>query len=390
MSRRQTIVFFSLITLLLVTSFTTGYLFRMYLAPKQGEHALLDQAYQILRDTGLKTLPAPPASEYGMIRGMLQAYDDPYTVFVEPTQNELDSNTLQGSFGGVGVQLAYDSAGHVLLYPFPVSPARDAGVQDGDQLLQIDDLKIELNASIDTVQSAIRGPVGQEVVLIVGHAPVYSPQLVRIRRAEIPLPSVTWHLDSSDPTIGVVKINIIAASTAKEIRTAVQDLGSKGATRYIIDLRNNPGGLLDAGVDIARLFLEHGDILSVQYRDKPVTTYKVDQPGELASLPMALLVNENSASAAEIIAGALQAQGRAPLVGNHTYGKDSIQLVFTLADNSSLHVTAAKWWIPNLPYDLSLNGLQPDVEVLPGENTASQDPIIQAAARLLNQKKPQG
>ena len=388
MSRRQTIVFFFLIALLLVTSFTTGYLFRLYLTPKLGEHALLDQAYQILHDTGLKTLPAPPALEYGMIRGMLQAYDDPYTVFVEPTQNELDSNALQGSFGGIGVQLGYDPAGHVLLYPFPVSPARDAGVQDGDQLLQIDDLKIELNASIDTVQSAIRGPAGQEVVLIVGHAPVYSPQQIRIRREEIPLPSVTWHLDSSDPSIGVVKINIIAASTAKEIRNAVQDLTSKGATRYILDLRNNPGGLLDAGVEIARLFLEHGDILSVQYRDKPVTTYTADQPGELASLPMAVLVNENSASAAEIIAGALQAQGRAPLVGNHTYGKDSIQLVFTLADHSSLHVTAAKWWIPNLPYDLSLNGLQPDVEVLPAENTSNQDPVIQAAVSLLNQKNP--
>ena len=137
-----------------------------------------------------------------------------------------------------------------------------------------------------------------------------------------------------------------------------------GTKQFILDLRDNGGGLLTAGVDIARLFLEEGLILEQQYRGEDVESYPVRAPGPYVELPLVLLVNQNTASAAEIVAGALQVYHRAHLVGQPTFGKDTIQLIFNLQDDSSLHVTAARWWIPGIESDLGSQGLQPDIAII--------------------------
>ena len=152
---------------------------------------------------------------------------------------------------------------------------------------------------------------------------------------------------------------------------------------FVIDLRNNPGGLLDAGVNIARLFLKDGDVLAQQYRGQEVETFQVEQPGSLSDLPVVILVNHGSASSAEIIAGALQVHQRAYLVGESTFGKDTIQLVFNLSDSSSMHVTAARWWIPGLEPPVGGNGLQPDVLIDPTASPNDPDPILQAGIETL-------
>ena len=151
----------------------------------------------------------------------------------------------------------------------------------------------------------------------------------------------------------------------------------------MLDLRDNPGGYLTAGVDIARLFLKEGIVMQQQYRDQEVETYEVEKPGPLANIPLAVLINHGSASAAEIAAGALQARKRAPLVGVPSFGKDTIQLVFTLADRSSLRVTAARWWVPGLESPLENTGLQPDILVDSADQASSPDPILQAAVQYL-------
>jgi carboxyl-terminal processing protease len=169
----------------------------------------------------------------------------------------------------------------------------------------------------------------------------------------------------------------------------VDDLLARNAQVFILDLRDNYGGLLTAGVDTARLFLSEGEIIQQQYRDQEIETFRVEKAGKLMDIPLAILVNHNTASAAEIIAGSLQANQRAKLIGTPTYGKDSIQLVFDLADGSSLHVTSAQWWIPGLSYPLGGSGLQPDIVV---EEVAPQgpDPVIQAAIQsLLGGEAPQ-
>jgi carboxyl-terminal processing protease len=176
---------------------------------------------------------------------------------------------------------------------------------------------------------------------------------------------------------------VVAASTPDEIQRAVEDLKQRGATAFVLDLRDNPGGLLDAGVNIARLFLKEGVVMQQQYRGQEVKTFEVEKPGPLADLPLAVLINKGSASAAEIAAGALQAHKRADLIGEPSYGKDSIQLVFTLQDGSSLHVTSAHWWVPGLQTPVGQNGLQPDILVDPAGSVAGSDPYLQAAIRRL-------
>ena len=163
----------------------------------------------------------------------------------------------------------------------------------------------------------------------------------------------------------------------------MNDLEQRGATAFVLDLRDNFGGLLDAGVDIARLFLADGIVIEQQYRGEAVQTFKVERKGALANVPLAILVNQHTASAAEIVAGALQQQQRAVLIGSASYGKDSIQLVFNLSDGSSLHVTSAKWWIPGLQPPLGENGLQPDLVIPTSADPAAPDEAMRAAVKLL-------
>jgi carboxyl-terminal processing protease len=365
----------------LAIAFLAGFYTRGLLPGLDPQFPLLGQAYGLLNDNAYDPLPATPILEHGMIKGMLQAYGDPFSAFYEPVEARLQSDSLHGSFGGIGVRLGKDAQGYPVLYPFPDSPAFKAGVHDGDRLLKVDALSITPETTTDDLQGAVRGKVGSRVIIVVGRLPDYAPVEITIQRAEIPLPSVTWHLDAAEPRLGVVEINVIAASTADETSRAIKDLQSRGATAFALDLRDNGGGLLDAGINIARLFLKDGDIIQQQYRDQEVKTYKVENPGAFASLPLVVLVNQNTASAAEIISGALQAHKRAQLIGSQTYGKNTIQLVFELSDKSSLHITAAHWWIPGFEFPIGEHGLKPDIPVSP--DNSDPEAGIQAAVQTL-------
>ncbi|MBE9473716.1 MAG: hypothetical protein IMY85_02415, partial [Chloroflexi bacterium] len=271
----------------------------------------------------------------------------------------------------------------ILVYPIIGSPAHHAGIQDGDQLISVDDLNITPGTPLDDIKAGIRGPVGKIVKISVIRNPDDTQLDFRIRRAQIHIPSVTWHITPDNPTIGIINVNIIAESTSEEIRHAVKEMQGKGSNLFILDLRDNGGGLLTAGVDIAKLFLEDGIILQQQYRGENVEIFDVKSPGQFVDLPLILLINHNTASAAEIVAGAIQVYGRAPLVGEPTFGKDSIQLIFDLQDDSSLHVTAAKWWIPGLSPGLSANGLQPDIAINQDDSDSGEDLVLKAAIQSL-------
>jgi carboxyl-terminal processing protease len=380
--RRSFLVTFAL-GVCITIGFAGGYLAHRLSTDAQTQFPILGEAYDLLSKRGIKPLPASPATEYGMIRGMVQAYGDPYTLFVEPAQHELESDALQGSFGGIGVRLSKDQAGNVIIFPFPESPAINEGIREGDRLLAVDDLQITPDISMDSIQAALRGPVGQIVQVTYSQLVNGEPRIARVRREEIALPSVTWHLDADRPQVGVIEINLIAASTPDEIDKALRDLRVRNAVAIILDLRNNYGGLLSAGVDIARLFLKDGIIMANQYRDEGVEEFYIDEPGPYSEIPLVVLVNENTASAAEIIAGAIKVHSRAKIVGVSTYGKDSIQLVFDLKDGSSLHVTAAHWWIPGLTPPISEGGLQPDVVIEPSPSSNDPDRQLQAAVKTL-------
>jgi carboxyl-terminal processing protease len=253
-------------------------------------------------------------------------------------------------------------------------------------LIKAGELHIGAETTDEQVQAALRGPVGERIMISIARAPDFLPVELSIKRAEIPLPSVTWHLDPDAPSVGLIEVNVIAASTPGEVEKAVADLSQRGATAYIFDLRDNFGGLLDAGVDTARLFLTDGVVIEQQYKGREVEVFEVEKAGALAEIPLAILVNENTASAAEIIAGAMKAQGRAKLIGKPTYGKDTIQLVFDLQDGSSLHVTSAHWWVPGLAHMLQGSGVEPDVFIESLPETSGPDPVARAAADLLLEK----
>ena len=363
MSRKETLALSILIILSILLAFAGGYLTHDLVAGEAAELPLLEQAYGILIENAYDPIPGNPALEYGMIRGMVAAYGDPFTTFSEPAQHELQSDSLEGRFGGIGVSFERASDGFVRLYPFPDGPAAAAGIEDGDILQMVDELTIEPDTPVEAITAAIRGPEGTEVRITAIREMGGAELVFEIERMETPLPSVTWRISPEDARIGLIEVNIVAESTPDEIERAAGELDELGAQFFVLDLRDNGGGLLQAGIDCARLFLTDGVVIQQQFKGEPVLTHEVERPGSLAGLPLVVWVNHSTASAAEICAGALQAHGRAPLIGSPTFGKDAIQLVFELEDGSSIQVTAAKWWFPKLAFPNGENGLQPDLPV---------------------------
>jgi len=383
---KNLVLFVSLQIILMGLMFSAGFLAQRIIYQRQSTYPIFTQAYQLLMDNALKPLPAPKVLEYGMIRGLLEAYKDPFTVFVEPPQNELQTNQLEGKFGGIGVRLDRDPQNFYIVFPLPDSPAAKAGLLDGDRLVQIDNLPVTAETSQDDVQAAIEGKVTSTVQIDITRAPDYAHHHFSIVRQEYPIPSVVWNLVPGTPQTGIVQVSLISDTTPTEIQKAMDDLKKQGASSYILDLRNNGGGLVQAGVNTARLFLKKGIVIQQQYRDKPVEDFDVSKTGLYSDVPLAVLINHGTASAAEIIAGALQGQKRAPLIGFPSYGKDTIQLVFDLDDGSSVHITSAHWWVPGLFTSIEGKGLQPDIQL--SEDQANGPEAVQAAVKELQKIQP--
>ncbi len=384
MPRIKYILIFGLVAIGFFIAFLSGYFLRSYFDSKTIEFPVLNQAYDILINHSYLILPGSSTLEYGMIRGLLQSSEDPYASLQEPVQNELESNNLKGSFGGIGVEFTLSIEGEILIYPILNGPAYNAGILKGDQLIKIDEVEINPDLTLDEINAAVRGPVGRTVKITVYRDNQESILDFNIRREKIHLPSVTWHVAPEDADIGIINVNIIAESTAEEIQNAVEQMQNDGTNKYILDLRDNGGGLLTAGIETSRLFLHEGIIMQQQYRGQDVETFRINSPGALSDLPLVLLINSNTASAAEIIAGAIQSHGRATLVGESTFGKDSIQLIFDLQDGSSLHITSAKWWIPDLIPSIADGGLQPDIIV--SQDDSQIDLILARGIEFLGER----
>jgi carboxyl-terminal processing protease len=363
------LVLFTLVEILLVViSVGLGILLRPWLQI-DNDYPILREAQQLLMVNGLKNPPQIPQLEYGMVRGMLQSYNDPYTIFVEPPQHELETDQLNGKYGGIGVQIEKDKNGRFLVFPYKDSPASKAGILEASELVSIDQLTINPETKMEQIQAAFRGPVPQEVSVSVKLPPDYQKTSnFKIAREEIPIPSVTSRLYPEDNTIGIIQINLIADTTAEEIDRAIQTLKPRGANKYILDLRNNGGGLVDGGLKIAALFTKQDPEIIETFRDQAPESRKTKKTDKYPELPLVVLVNHNTASASEIAAGILQAQKRAVLVGVPTYGKNTLQLVFDLKDGSSIHITSARWQIPSWPLPKEGEGLAPDI-VLDEEQT---------------------
>jgi carboxyl-terminal processing protease len=372
---------------LAVLAFGAGYATHSLTHPGMGAFPLVDEAIGLLKAHYLRVLPDPLVQQRGMIRGMVEALNDPYTVYVEPTGHELETDTLSGEYGGIGAGLFRDTEGAVRLEPTPDGPAARAGVVEGDVLLAVDSVRAATFTDLNDLIAAIRGPVGSRVTLTLsGRSPGDPDFDIEIVRAVIELPSATGYLLPEDETIGVIAVSVFSEKTPDEILREYRDLTARGAKGFVLDMRGNGGGLLDSAVSVSRLFLRSGLIVVEHRSDASEERYSAQSPGELDEVPLAVLVDGATASAAEVVAAALQQNDRAPLIGAPTFGKGSVQVILPLSDGSSLHVTSAEWYTPD---DVTLDGvgLEPDIRVdraADGKDT----PLSAAAGWLKKNEEP--
>lgn len=345
------------------------------------------EAWDLLKREFYGELPQGQAVTYAAIRGVLSTLGDPNTVLVEPVQHQREKEEFSGEFGGIGAFVAMNEEGQlVIVAPIDDTPAARADLRADDIILKVDGKEIT-GLSQDEAVNLIRGPVGTEVTLEILRPGQDEPFTITLTREKIPDPTVAHSLVEGT-TIGYIRVSFFSARTPEELRTAISDLQSREASGLILDLRNNPGGLLDSAVASTSQFLNGGIVAYQESKDGSRQELTV-QPGGLAlDIPLVVLVNEGSASASEIVAGALQDHGRAQLVGHQTFGKGTVQIPFTLSDGSSLHVTVAHWLTPN-GTNLSKEGLSPDVwvEFSEEDRQAGRDPQFERALDLIQNEQ---
>jgi carboxyl-terminal processing protease len=348
--------------------------------PESKSFPVFEEARALVETHFNGQMPETKVLEHGLIKGYISAIGDPYTIFVEPQTAELESQQLAGEYGGIGVEISKNEKGEIVFRPFPDSPAENAGVRTGDVLLSVDGAAITPDKTTDEVTALVRGLIDTSVQITMRHTDG-TELTVTITRQRIEIPSVTWRMVEGQPTIGLITLSRFSDKTAAEVERAAQELQASGAESFVIDLRNNGGGLLDSAVEVAGHFLDGGVVMYENNRREEEKTFTAPASGGLlTTAPVAVLVNGNTASAAEILAGALLDRERAPLIGQKTFGKGSVQYVFPLSDGSSIHITANLWFTP-ARRALDRVGLPPTIAIEPG--TDGTDPELNRAVQYL-------
>jgi carboxyl-terminal processing protease len=372
------------------------------------------QNWWLLRQKTLQSPLPDRAATYKAIQQMLTTLNDPFTRLLQPAQYRSLQTSTNGELTGIGLQITLDAdTSHLeVITPIPGSPAAKAGILPKDQILQIDDI-VASHLSLDEAAEKMRGPVGSTVQLLIRHGQTADsdpPLVVKVVRDRIELNPVVAELRSftgsttgaaagSTATavnisasaeggkFGYIRLNQFNANATQEMKQAIQRLEKQGANAYVLDLRGNPGGLLQAGVDIAELWMEPGPIVYTVDRHGVMDSLTAERP-PLTRAPLVVLVNRGTASASEILAGALQDSERATLVGERTFGKGLIQSLFSLADDSGLAVTVARYQTPD-HHDINKVGIEPDLvvplnRIQPDQLGTSADTQYQAAVAQLH------
>ena len=354
-----------------------------------------EKSWRQLRSKLLKKSFAGNAESYEAIRGMLASLNDPYTRFLDPKQFKEMRIDTSGELMGVGIQLSLDTKTKELVVVSPIegTPASRAGVLSKDVIVSIDGDSTKGMSTEDAVK-LIRGPEGSEVVLGLRRGDQVLD--VPLTRARIEINAVTYRLNKTQDQrkIGYIRLKQFNANAAKEMRQAAKSLEEQGAEGYVLDLRGNPGGLLEASIDIARQWLNEGIIVSTRTREG-IRDVRRATGSAITDKPLVVLIDQGSASASEILSGSLQDNSRAELVGQKTFGKGLVQAVRGLSDGSGLTVTIAKYLTPK-GTDIHKNGIEPDVTSVMTEKQlknftleklgSTQDPQYVEAQKILLKK----
>lgn len=319
--------------------------------------SLVDEVYRSIRSSAVDA-PSDDVLGRGAVKGMVDALrrsSDPYALFFSPKSYSSFSELTTGKFSGVGVWLKKKGSKLEIVSVIPSTPARAAGLQRGDVIEEIDGAAVR-DMTTDEAVARIKGPSGSTVSLIVDRAG--RALTFEIERKTINLPNVRSRLQGD---VAYLRLFSFARGAGDEVRGIVERMVEDGARGVILDLRDNGGGLFSEGIDVASDFIEDGKIVTYESRSSPARVYRATGDA-FEMIPLVVLVNEGTASASEIVAGALQDRNRAVVIGTETYGKGSVQEVVPLPDDSAFKLTVASYYTPD-GTNLSGNGIQPDVLV---------------------------
>ncbi|MFQ3645706.1 MAG: S41 family peptidase [Anaerolineae bacterium] len=350
-------------------------------------YGLLNEVQVILEQSYLRALPPAQVREYAAIRGLLSSLEDRNTFLIDPPVAASEQHVLLGTYGGIGVSIRRDEQGAIILTPFADGPAARAGIVEGDRLIAVNGVAVQLTDGLDSIDQSMRGEVGNNNGVAVTVASISGEEKTFFIPFEvIVIPSIIWRVLEEDARIGYVHLLRFTERTPSELDEALADLIGQGVKAVVIDVRNNGGGLLLQSVDVAGAFISEGVIAHEINRNGEIR-YETRSGGLGESLAVVVLINERTASAAEIVAGAIQDYERGTVIGQRTFGKGTMQRIYQLSDGSSIHVTFAEWLTPNRR-SIDRQGIIPDIEMIPDIN--GRDVELGEAIRVLRQVLQEG
>jgi len=317
------------------------------------------QAWSIIFDNYVEPgkLDADMLSQ-AAIKGMVKVLNDPHTSYMDAETYQLSLSSLEGKFDGIGAQVAIKDEQLMIIAPIVDSPAAKAGIRAGDIILEVHGKSTSGMSLVEAVLS-VRGPKGTSVSLLILHQGETEPEEIEIVRAEIELDSVHFEMKGD---IAYVNITHFTERTDEELSPVLESIAQKAASGIILDLRSNPGGLLDTVVEVASHFLAEGVVVNVIDSKGELTALVAEPTQVVTDLPLAVLVDSYTASASEVLAGALQDYGQATIAGTRTFGKGSVNKYYLLKDGSGLYLTVARWLTPN-GHLIEGEGVYPDKEL---------------------------
>ncbi|MBE3091670.1 MAG: S41 family peptidase [Candidatus Atribacteria bacterium] len=382
----------TLISIFVLVSIVSGFLFYNVCAnSKTNEEELYDnlepffEALNLVRSEYIKKDIDLDKVVQGAIKGMLKALDDPYTRFMDPQSLKREQEDMfLGRFGGLGIIISMKDDQLIIISPIEDTPAYKAGVKAGDKIVEIDGKSTE-GMGVDEAVDILRGEKGTEVILGIKRENVEEILEISIIRDIIEVKAVKKEVMGKNNNLGYVRITTFNVNTKPELEEVLNEFKKDSDIHGIIlDLRNNPGGLLDSAIEVASKFIKEGPIVHIKDRDGIVATIE-SRGNEYPEWPLFVLVNEGSASASEIVAGAIQDTGRGKLLGEKTFGKGVVQQVFNLYDGSGIAITTSEYFTPN---ERSINhiGIEPDILVEPAAEDDEQDIQLNKAIQLLEEE----
>lgn len=319
---------------------------------------------------------------YGAIGGLADSFGDPNTTFMEPEDSKKFEEDVSGNFGGIGAEIGFKNGQLIIVAPLEDSPAEKAGLRAGDKILAVDG---DSTAGIDLMDAVkkIRGEIGTEVVLTILGEEKEKSKDVSIIRDNIVVPTLKWEFKDND----MVHLQLYSFNENAPylFYKAALNILLRGVSGVVLDLRNNPGGLLDVALNLAGWFLDRGDaVITEKFRSGEELVFRANGTAAFKGIPLVILVNKGSASASEILAGSLRDHYGIKLIGERTFGKGTVQELFSLKDASKLKITIANWLLPG-GQTIEDNGLEPDIEVKVTEEDieAGKDPQLEKALEVL-------